>query len=176
MTTALTVVDPTSIPMTRSVTDTGVSLPAPAAENQAFEPFCCGDSRVSHAKSPILVTRQAAIGCPIAWFLAGARQDIPEPGATVRRRAVGRWLGMLARHLVVSFLAGLVGCSVPGLALADYAAPPESPYRSEPGIERNSGFSPTPERAEPESPFAETRSRSTATAVPTAGSACATTC
>ena len=51
MTTAFTVVDPTSIPMTRSVTDTGVSLPAPLAENQAFRLFSCGDSRVS-ARQP----------------------------------------------------------------------------------------------------------------------------
>lgn len=74
---------------------------------------------------------------------------------------VERWQGMLARHLVVSVLTGLVGCSLPRLASADFAAPPESPYRPERGAERESGILPTPERAEPESPFAESRSRST---------------
>src|SRR6188768_1926801 len=65
MTTAFTVVDPTSMPITRpSVmligsreagprklgpeTDTGVSLPAPGGQNQAFRPFSCGDMSVSN--------------------------------------------------------------------------------------------------------------------------------
>src|SRR6187399_1066600 len=64
MTTAFTVVDPTSMPITRpSVmligyreagsrklgpqTDTGVSLPAPGGQNQAFRLFSCGDMSVS---------------------------------------------------------------------------------------------------------------------------------
>src|SRR5689334_1975394 len=73
MTTAFTVVEPTSIPITRSVTDTGVSLPPRAAENQAFQPFWCGDTNVSggnHEKNAAVRPKRPgalALHAPADW-------------------------------------------------------------------------------------------------------------